>query len=290
MNLRIAGAALLVTASVTAPAQSVPASRVDSLPRELVEALLRPYFGFYPGSGSAFVVGRVPASLAPYFFVPPGSRVLGGIEGPSTTVVVLSTPMSTEELRAAYRREQLRLGWTPASGPGYRGWGFVPAQGASPDGGLVFCHIGQTLQITPYQSPSQPLLVTATVQNYGSQCSTQARMMSPSVGMELPVLLNPQDAAMNDRVCLGSNTTLGGGNGTGERVQTSLSAPQLLDHFSRQLADSGWSASPPLAGVRRIWTRPDTGGTMRELTLTITPLSAAGCQELSLQVRRISGR
>ena len=289
MNLRIASATLLMTWSVAIPAQSARPG-VDSLPRELVEALLRPYYGFYPASGSAFVVGHVPASLAPYFFVPPGSRVLGGIETPSTTIVVLSTSMSTEELRAAYRREQLRLGWAPASAAGYRGWGFVPAPGASPDGGLVFCHIGQSLQIMPYQSPSQPLVVTATVQNYGSQCSSQVRMMTPSSVMELPVLMNPQDAAMNDRVCLGSNNTFAGGNGTGERLQTNLSPTQLLDHFSRQLADSGWSASPPVAGVRRVWTRPDTGGMSRELTLTITPLSSAGCQDLSLQVRRVPGR
>lgn len=289
MNLRIASAALLMTLSVAVPAQSARPG-VDSLPRDLVEALLRPYYGFYPASGSTFVVGHVPASLAPYFFVPPGSRVLGGIESPSTTIVVLSTSMSAEELRTAYRREQLRLGWTPAPATGYRGWGFVPAPGASQDGGLVFCHIGQSLQITPFQSPSQPLTVTATVQNYGSQCSAQARMMTPSTVMELPVLLNPEGAAMNDRICLGSTTAFSGGNGSGERLQTTLSPTQLLDHFSRQLADSGWSASPPVAGVRRVWTRPDTGSASRELTLTITPLSSAGCQDLSLQIRRVPGR
>jgi len=292
MRSRIVGSALVLACAVTAPAQIVPPAGPDSLPRELVEALLRPYLGLYSGRGSGFVIGRVPASLAPYFFVPPGARVLGGIESPSTTVVVLSVPMSIEEVRAAYRKEQLRLGWAPPSPAGSRGWGFVPAPGAGQDGtSLVFCHIGQSLQIVPYQVPSQPLTLTATVQNYGSSCANQVQFSSPSAAaMELPLLVNPQDAGMNDRTCFGSIVGIGGGNGTSERLQTNLSPAQLLEHFSRQLSDSGWSTSSSAAAVRRVWTRPDSGGLARELTLTITPSTVAGCQELSVQLRRIPNR
>lgn len=282
--------ALLAAIAAGAPAQGVPPAGPDSLPRELVEALLRPYLGLYSGAASGFVVGHVPASLAPFFFVPPGARVLGGIETPSTTVVVLSVPMPVDEVRSAYRREQLRLGWTMPSPAGPRGWGFVPAPGMTQDGSLVFCHIGQSIQIVPYQMSSQPLIVTATVQNYGSSCGTQMRFgMQGSTAMELPVLMNPQDAAMNDRTCVSSTLSLVGSNGTSERLQTKLSPTQLLEHFSRQLSDSGWSASPALAAVRRVWTRPDSGGAARELTLTITPSAVSGCQELSMQVRRVLG-
>jgi hypothetical protein len=288
MKSHIIAAAWLAASAVGAAAQGVPPAGPDSLPRELVEALLRPYLGLYSGGASGFVVGHVPASLAPFFFVPPGARVLGGIETPTTTVVVLSVPMSVDDVRSAYRREQLRLGWTMPSPAGARGWGFVPAPGMGQDGTLTFCHIGQSIQIVPYQMSSQPLIVTATVQNYGTSCGTQIRFgMQASTAVELPLLMNPQDAGMNDRACLSSNLSLVGSNGTSERLQTKLSPTQLLEHFSRQLSDSGWSASPALAAVRRVWTRPDSGGAARELTLTITPSAVSGCQELSMQVRRV---
>lgn len=288
MRSRLIAAAFLVASAVGAAAQGVPPGTPDSLPRDLVEALLRPYLGLYSGGASGFVVGRVPAPLAPFFFVPPGARVLGGIETPSTTVVVLSVAMSVDEVRSAYRREQLRLGWTTPSPAGPRGWGFVPAPGMGQDGSLIFCHIGQSLQIVPYQMSSQPLIVTATVQNFGGSCGTQMQFgMQSSTAVALPVLMNPQDAGMNDRTCLSSSLSLVGSNGTSERLQTKLSPAQLLEHFSRQLSDSGWSASPALAAVRRVWTRPDSGGAAREMTLTITPSTVSGCQELSMQVRRV---
>jgi hypothetical protein len=283
--------ALLVTFAVASPAQSLRSAAPDSLPRELVEALLRPYLGLYTGNGATFAVGRVPESLAPYLFVPPGARVLGGIESASNTIVVLSVSTSVEDLRASYRREQLRLGWTPPSPGGSRG-GFVPAPGTGQEGNsLVFCHIGQSLQIVPYPSTAGSLLVTASVQTYSGLCSNQVRFMSTSPsGVELPVLLNPDGAGMNSQTCFAASLSSGGGNSTSERLQTNLSPTQLVEHFSRQLSDSGWIVSASAASIRRSWTRPDSAGLSREVTLTITPSPVNGCMEISMQARRLTGR
>jgi hypothetical protein len=283
--------AFLVTLAVASRAQSARSATPDLLPRELVEALLRPYLGLYTGSGATFAVGRVPESLAPYLFVPPGARVLGGIESPSNTIVVLSVSTSVEDLRASYRREQLRLGWTPPSPGGSRG-GFVPAPGTGQEGNsLVFCHIGQSLQIVPYPSTAGSLLVTATVQTYSGLCGNQVRFMSTSPsGIELPVLLNPDGAGMNSPTCYASNLSSMGGNNTSERLQTNLSPAQLIDHFSRQLSDSGWGVSATNASIRRSWTRPDSGGMSREVTLTITPSQVNGCMDVSMQARRLTAR
>jgi hypothetical protein len=79
-------------------------------------------------------------------------------------------------------------------------------------------------------------------------------------------------------------------SGTSERIKTRLSPPQLSDHFAKQLADSGWVAIARSPAVHRVWTHPDSVGTEREMTLTITPSTMAGCQELTLQVRRVVKR
>ena len=283
--------ALLVTSAAASRAQAVRNAAPDSLPRELVEALLRPYLGLYTGNGATFAVGRVPESLAPYLFVPPGARVLGGIESASNTIVVLSVSSSVDDLRASYRREQLRLGWTPPSPGGSRG-GFVPAPGTGQEGNsLLFCHIGQSLQIVPYPSTAGSLVVTASVQTYSGLCNNQIRFMSTSPsGIELPVLLNPDGAGMNAPTCFAASLNSGSGNNTSERLQTGLSPAQLVEHFSRQLSDSGWAVSTSTTSIRRSWTRPDSAGQSREVTLTITPSSVNGCMEISMQTRRLTGR
>jgi hypothetical protein len=278
---------------VASRAQSVRSAAPDSLPRELVEALLRPYLGFYTPNGATFVVGRVPESLAPFLFVPPGARVLGGIESANNTIVVLSVSTSVEDLRASYRREQLRLGWTPPSPGGSRG-GFVSAPGTGQEGNsLVFCHIGQSVQIVPYPSAAGSLLVTASVQSYSGLCGNQnqVRFLSTSAsGLELPVLLNPDGAGMNSPTCFAASLNSGSGNNTSERLQTNLSPAQLIEHFSRQLSDSGWGVSSSSASIRRSWTRPDSAGLSREVTLTITPSSVNGCTDITMQARRLTGR
>jgi len=294
MNFRVAAIALSMAYAGLVRAQPARPGGSDSLPRDLVEALLRPYYGSVSAGGSGFVIGRVPADLVPYLYVPPGARVLGGVETSSRTVVVLSVTAPLDELRSAYRREQLRLGWTSPVAPS-QGWGFVQAPGTGPDiNSLVFCHIGQSLQIVPYSAPSSggPLVVTATVENYGSSCQSRVRFVpSTTFATDLPVIFNPDGAAMNSRACYPPNVSASGVNASGERLETKLSPVQLLAHFSRQLSDSGWTAaSSSGAAVKGVWTRPDTGELTRELTLTITPSPAAGCQDLLLQVRRTTGR
>lgn len=263
----------------------------DLLPRELVEALMRAGVSTYAGDGSEFVVGRVPTSLAPFFYVPRNATVLGGLENTSNTVAIFKVNITREELRATYARELPKLGWTPATGrSGYAGWGFMPAPGTGPSGsGLEYCHIGQALQINPTDTPSGGgLSVTAVVRNYGGSCGGRAPVFVNNSGLvDLPILLNPPDAGMNQIDCLQPQVPGVAGRGTSERLKTSIPADKLLDHFARQLTDSGWSpAGSPAASIRRTWTHADTGSTIRELTLTITPSTVSGCQEVSMQVRQ----
>ena len=287
----IASGALIV-ANITA-AQAPQTTGPDSLPRELVEGLLRVGVSTYPGDGSEFVVGRVPPSLAPFMYLPAHARVLGGLQNANNTVVIFKAPLSREELRVAYARELPRLGWTPSTGRnGYAGWGFMPAPGTGPNGtGLEYCHIGQALQINPVETPSG-LSVAAVVRNFGGACGGRSPVFATPPGLtEMPILVNPPDMPMNQPEC-SQPTVLGVAmRATTERLTTSTPADKLLEFFARQLADSGWtSAGPSGASVRRTWTHADTGGVARELTLSIAPSAVPSCQEVSMQVRQIRKR
>ena len=293
MHRHFLTSALLLAAS-TASAQSPISTGPDSLPRELVEGLLRAGVSSYPGDGTEFVVGRVPARLAPFMYVPQNARVLGGLENSNTTVTIMTMRMSREELRATFARELPRLGWTPATGrSGYAGWGFMPAPGTAQSGmGLEFCHIGQSLQINPAETPSG-LSVVAVVRNYGSACGGRTPVFvstSPGFnGVDAPTLVNPVDTGMNLPDCY-QPVTLAASPGRimNERLKTSIPADKLLEHYARQLADSGWTtAGSQGSTARRTWTRPDSGGTVHEVTLTVTPSAVPTCQEVSMQVRQI---
>lgn len=273
-------------------AQAPRSTGPDSLPRELVEVLLRSGISAYGGDGSEFVVGRVPTALAPFLYVPRDANILGGVENSSNTVAVFKVKMTREELRNAYGRELPRLGWTPSSGRPGMGWGFAPPPGSGPTGsGLEYCHIGQSLQITPNETPSG-LTVSAVVRNYGGACAGRVAFVPTNPGgVAMPSLVNPPDAAMNQPGCFPPQMLGAGGRGMSERLETSITADKLLEHFARQLADSGWTpAGQQAASVRRTWTRADTGGTIREVTLTITPSANSACQEVSMQVREVSKR
>jgi hypothetical protein len=292
-HAKIVGALIgtLMAGAGSAAAQAPQSTGPDLLPRELVEALLRAGAATFPGDGSEFVVGRVPTSLAPYFYVPRNATVLGGLENTNNVVAIFKVNMTREELRTTYAKELPKLGWTPATGrSGWAGWGFMPAPGTGPTGsGLEYCHIGQALQINPTETPSGGgLSVTAVVRNYGGACRGPTTVAVNNSGLvDMPVLVNPPDAGMNQTDCFQPQVLGVASRASSERLKTSIPADRLLDHFGRQLADSGWSpAGSQAVSLRRTWTRADTGSTMRELTLTIMPSTVSGCHEVSMQVRQ----
>ncbi len=280
---------LALAASVLAAQPSSRSSgSPDSIPRELVEALLRQsQFG---GLRPEFTIGRIPASLAPFLYVPSNARVLGGVSASSGTTVAFVVPgMSIEEVRATYTREQPKLGWTPPPTiEDMRGWGFMPSGGAyGGASGLEYCHVGQSLQITPMPTPGG-MQILATVTNFGGRCTTRSAFvrLPTSTTTLLPALENPLGSTMNGRACFGASTISTGMTGTSERLETTLSPGQLLEQFAKELGDSGWRQGAAANGARRMWTRPDSIG-VRELTLTAIPIAGTGCQDVTMNVRRV---
>ena len=81
-----------------------------------------------------------------------------------------------------------------------------------------------------------------------------------------------------------------GSSGTQNYLRTTLSPDLVLEHYARQLQDSGWTATAPaLATVGRTFTRRGSTGAPIDLTLTVaaSPKGPA-CRDVSMQVRNPS--
>ena len=131
-------------------------------------------------------------------------------------------------------------------------------------------------------------------------------MCSPNRGsprQEMPILYNPEDVRSSAPECnLGSSS--GGISSTMASVASPLAPTAFLDHFARQLADSGWRPVPSTgegALVRRTWRRPaaksDTAarspssiarpGEQEDRLLTIVvqvPEGKPGCRVLEMRM------
>src|SRR5437763_211583 len=110
---------MMVTAVAATAAMAMPhaasaqqRARSDSLPRDLVEALLRPGGGSLYGGGTDFFVGKLPPAIEPYLYVPRGARVLGGMTSITGLTAVLLVPPGAEDVTAVFQRELPKLGWT----------------------------------------------------------------------------------------------------------------------------------------------------------------------------------
>jgi hypothetical protein len=111
----------------------------------------------------------------------------------------------------------------------------------------------------------------------------------PPVRSNMPTLYNPigaGDPRMNAECTMSMGFS---SSGTGAWLRTPMTADALLDHYAKQLADSGWAAGASqekntIAG--RTWTRSDSSGAPMEVTITVTSSAREpGCRELNMQVR-----
>jgi hypothetical protein len=100
-----------------------------------------------------------------------------------------------------------------------------------------------------------------------------------------PTLFHPPgtvEAGMDGMRCVRSSFS---STGSGSNVRTTLASEALLEHYGRQLQDSGWKPlgqAPTIVG--RTWTRADSTGNPMELSITIASKSDAECREINLNV------
>jgi hypothetical protein len=76
-------------------------------------------------------------------------------------------------------------------------------------------------------------------------------------------------------------------SGTSNFLRTTLSPELILEHYARQLQDSGWTPSSTMAPpVGRTFTRRDSTGAPIEMTLTVSGSpKGPNCRDVTMQVR-----
>lgn len=268
----------------------------DSVPYDAAAALIG---ATSYGADPEVMIGGMPGWAAQRLYVPANARVLGSSFIGSNVTTVLSLPLANDSATMAdIRAEFVRRGWTPPPPPTFAGYGgFRPAVLAnsarqSPVRATL-CSSDYYLTADVRRHAGTALYVTYHLfSGQSTPCHPPARPTPAGyVPQSYPTLYEPDAVgdALGSTACYPQASSSSGSTGT--RFRTAMPRAQILEHFAKQLADSGWtrvrdSVPQPVSGV---WTRPDSTGTPRILTLTISsPLGVSNtqCQEAQMNVMR----
>ena len=297
-------AAILLAGAVGAPsaaAQGVqPGGQPASVPTELALALAAGG-GLGTTGTPELLVGVLPQQFTARVTAPRGARVVGGAASGNSVLAVLAIPTSSDSAMAHLERELRAQGWTaPDFGMG-SGGGFRPAPGertAMTGMRSMLCKEGNLLSLWPVREETMSTTIVARLNTLTAggpatgPCAIRVQVASAISGSApvrrppFPTLFNPPgsgDPYANSR-CRPD----GGSMGTQTELRSAMTAEEILDHYGRQLQDSGWTAPKPGSPiVGRVWTRKDSLGVPRHLTLTVitSPLDAR-CRLVKLDVDR----
>jgi hypothetical protein len=260
----------------------------ESIPVELATALIA---AGGLGGEPQILVGSMPEWASGRIVIPEGGHLVGSAFLGMTVVAVVSIPGDADSVMAGLRNQLLQHGWkNPPPQPIYGGGGgFRPAPSpvspAAPSGFR-----------SPLCGDQQMLIVTSARRRVGGSDITY-RLISTSgysachpaepppqtYHSPFPTLYNPPSAV--EGFAIAACQSNGASNGTGTLLRSSMTAEALLDHYGRQIVDSGWTAIPGQILGRR-WTKQDSTGAPVEMSLTVVPVSKDGaCQRLDLQVK-----
>lgn len=264
-------------------------SEPDSIPLALASALVSA--GGFAGEPQ-ILVGSVPEWVTPKLFVPPGGRILGSAFLGTTLVAVVTLESASDSILADVRRGLLQRGWTvPPPTPVYSGGGFRPATTAingNPYARDILCDDQQMLTATATRRRGIATDITLRIiSTAGFSVCRPSQPYVPAVRSPMPTLYNPagvNDARMNNE-CASANSV--STTGTSTLLRTPMTPDALLEHYGKQMLDSGWTSSAERGVVGRTWTRPDSAGTPIEVTLTVTTGRETGCRDVNMQVRTL---
>lgn len=287
---RLTRAALVIT-SLVAPAIDASAQDTELLrqpatvPTDLAVALASAG-GFGGGSDPQILVGALPEWVLPRLYLPPGARILGSAFIGPTLIGVLYVPTRQDTLVDHLERMLLLGGWNrPPSRP--MGGGFQPAPSSSSRMGsrLTLCRDQQTLfaWTSRQRRDSTTLYVRLTSGGEFGICNPQR--VGPMYRSPFPTLYDPEGTS-GLRSLSNCERSLGGSSATRTNLRTAMPSEAILDHYGRQLQDSGWTRAinlPPTLG--RTWSRPDSTGAPQQLTLTVSSMiQDSTCRIIELNV------
>jgi hypothetical protein len=290
-HLASAAAVALAIAAALGTARGQEPRRLvqpDSIPLELAQALISA--GGFQGEPQ-ILVGSLPGWVTSRFYIPASARIVGSAFLGAVMVGVINVPSAPDSLLAEFKRELLSRGWkTPPPPPTYTGGGFRPAPTPVGEGAvtrLSLCGDQQFLAVsmTRRQGTSANVILRVSGSTGLGICNPP-QMPASMVRSPWPALYNP--AGLSDPRMSGEcSATMGGSMGTGTTLRTGMTSEALLEHYGRQLQDSGWVPIGQSASILgRSWSRVDSTGTPTELSLTVTTSARdPTCRDLNLQSR-----
>lgn len=285
----IAAALFVVGATATAVAQE-PRRLIqsDSIPVDLATALIA---SGGLGGDPQLLVGTVPGWMTTRIFVPPNARILGSAFMGVTGIAIVSTPDMPDVAMAAMRRELESRGWKnppaqPSYGGGFRPATMMPGMDATR---ISVCGGDQMLNAsaTRRRGVATDIVIRIVASPPGYGVCTPRELPAGYRPPPWPTLFNPAGVVDANQLCGGDNPF--GSSGTGALLRTPMSATALLDHYAKQLRDSGWRTPSDTATVMgRTWTRTDSTGAPVELTITVASSPRdASCRTLNMAVHTL---
>ncbi len=288
MAFRAIVMASLVAGALSSTAAQEPRrlAEAESIPLELASALAASG-GF--GGEPQILVGSLPEWANSRLVIPQGGALVGSAFLGPTVVAVVRVPTEADSAVVHLKNEFLQHGWkNPPPPPVYGGGGFRPAAtqtipGTTDPTRAILCGDQQMLTLSGAHRRAGGTEITYRL--ISSTGYTICRPAQPPVQQfrsPYPILYNPPNAVEGYMTGGCSNNYSGGGTAT--MFRSTLSAEAIVEHYGKQIVDSGWTALGTIAG--RTWTKKDSTGAPVEMSITVSQSGQDnGCQRVDLQVK-----
>lgn len=279
-----------LTAAHTAAAQSkAPLSEPSNVPINLVTALVSTG-GLTGPEEPRVLVGSAPEWVLPKIAMPAGARVVGAAFQGTTVVTIVNIPNAGDSIIPELKAQLLTRGWkSQPAPPAAMGGGFRPAPVQPLDAAptrVTVCDTPQmlTASIARRDAKSADIAYRITTLASGfSICNPFQPNVPAGYHSPFPTLYNPPSA--DSRMIGDCQSSNSGSQGTFTMLKSGMASDAILDHYAKQLTDSGWTAAPPGATVSKTFTRIDNGNPA-ELTLKVsTSERDQSCREVEMNAR-----
>lgn len=191
-------------------------------------------------------VERLPDNLPIKIPIPEGFTVVGGLSranerlGGLETLVVLDAPVSTEQVRVAYRQlMDSTPGWSERTPPGRTDGGFVFGPRAS---ALLFCEeeSGSALVVSPQELPGTPITDVRLRLDTGPRTPcTRTQRGVVEQEWRIPKLAQPAGARVYPEAK--SITRHPDFESSSLTVDANMWPAEIAAHYNTQLAAGGWT-------------------------------------------------
>jgi len=276
----------LVIATMHAAPRAVAQTSATQLPAPLVAALMAGARDGTP-SEALYYVGALPPGWPAALTATGSASVVGGMSASGQLVAIFAD--TTSRFLAAYLTQVERAGWNEPPSPEFGG--FRPA--SMPSGGFqssgyriaLLCRDSAGVVASPVPGATSGAFVHVMYRRVDPGCQPSRFPAVRNSMLELPALRAPQSA----RGAGGGGTSGGGSSVSTETRFTdpTLSAPQVVAHYSRQLVAAGWtvsdSASHDGIAVQAFDARDKDGHPWRG---AITVIATDGLRDVSLVMTR----